>query len=399
MCPFYGLTQLEYENINHKAALVNDTEPCIVQGAFVQISTNKPHFNRHILPAFETNCDSCEARMCILEMSNDSFKNPIFSLCCSEGCVELPSIERPPSPLWELLNDKTKKGVNFRSNIRAYNTALAFTSMGANIYNNNLKNDKIFTFRISGQIYHRIGPLIPNDNQPKFSQIYIYDTANELKNRMKHINNVDENVMLSLQDMMHANNPYVKLYKHAYETLQKNQDLKLIIKNDPNVDRRRNNAPTAPDIAAILPESQVNPRHIVVHYKSDNNNIYRISELNSAYDPLHYVLMHARGQQGYELGIKKKDSDLNITATQFYSHRLMLRTNNYIGYFGRLLKQYVVDMYVKIEHARLKYLRHNQQKLRVESYKLLSDALLQGFFDASSIGKKLILPSSFIGIF
>jgi hypothetical protein len=56
-------------------------------------------------------------------------------------------------------------------------------------------------------------------------------------------------------------------------------------------------------------------------------------------------------------------------------------------------------MYTKIEHARLKFLRKNQDKLRIEKYKLLSDAVLQGFFDADSIGKKFILPATFIGMF
>jgi hypothetical protein len=42
-------------------------------------------------------------------------------------------------------------------------------------------------FVISGQNYHRIGSLIPKPGEiPKFAQLYIYDTQNELSNRFSH---------------------------------------------------------------------------------------------------------------------------------------------------------------------------------------------------------------------
>jgi hypothetical protein len=41
------------------------------------------------------------------------------------------------------------------------------------------------TIRIQGQICHRIGSMLPVEGQgPKFAQLYIYDTENEVKNRM-----------------------------------------------------------------------------------------------------------------------------------------------------------------------------------------------------------------------
>ena len=158
--------------------------------------------------------------------------------------------------------------------------------------------------------------------------------------------------------MMHRYNPYVEIYKQAFQKIQKDQDLCVIIKNDPSVDRRRYNAPSAPDIAAILPEDPVSPRDIVISYR-ENNGLKRINELSSSYDPLHYVLMHPQGQQGFELQIKRKNSETKyITAMQFYAYRLMIRNNYHVQVYGRLFKQYVVDMYIKIEHSRLKFLKH-----------------------------------------
>ncbi|KAL4381193.1 hypothetical protein AHAS_Ahas04G0109000 [Arachis hypogaea] len=41
------------------------------------------------------------------------------------------------------------------------------------------------TFSLSGQNYHSIGSLIPSDNnRPRFAQLYIYDTENEVQNRV-----------------------------------------------------------------------------------------------------------------------------------------------------------------------------------------------------------------------
>jgi len=41
------------------------------------------------------------------------------------------------------------------------------------------------TLRIQGQVCHRIGSLLPlSGERPKFAQLYIYDTDNEIENRI-----------------------------------------------------------------------------------------------------------------------------------------------------------------------------------------------------------------------
>ncbi|XP_070037708.1 uncharacterized protein [Nicotiana tomentosiformis] len=50
-----------------------------------------------------------------------------------------------------------------------------------------------------------------------------------------------------------------------------------------------------------------------------------------------------------------------------------------------------------IESSRLKFIRTHQKQLRVDSYKVLTDAILHGDIDPSSQGKRIILPSSFTG--
>jgi hypothetical protein len=54
-------------------------------------------------------------------------------------------------------------------------------------------------------------------------------------------------------------------------------------------------------------------------------------------------------------------------------------------------------MYAKMEHQRLNFVRRNQKKLRSDLYSNLQDAANADDCDTSTLGKKVILPSSFIG--
>jgi hypothetical protein len=71
---------------------------------------------------------------------------------------------------------------------------MAFASMRCNL-DYTLANAKkgAFTFRISGQIMHRIGSVFPTNNKtPGFSQIYFYDPDMQasLKNNVFKTNSV-----------------------------------------------------------------------------------------------------------------------------------------------------------------------------------------------------------------
>ena len=43
-------------------------------------------------------------------------------------------------------------------------------------------------FRLNGQNHHRIGSLLPLEgHSPKFAQLYVYDTANEVGNKIQAV--------------------------------------------------------------------------------------------------------------------------------------------------------------------------------------------------------------------
>jgi hypothetical protein len=54
-----------------------------------------------------------------------------------------------------------------------------------------------------------------------------------------------------------------------------------------------------------------------------------------------------------------------------------------------------VDACVAIKQSYLKYLRLNKKKLRVDLYQGLQDAIIAGDNSVTTIGQRIILPSSF----
>jgi hypothetical protein len=92
-------------------------------------------------------------------------------------------------------------------------------------------------------------------------------------------------------------------------------------------------------------------------------------------------------------------SSLWVTMKEYYCYKLHTRPNifNPILYGGRLLQQFVVDTYIKIESSRLDYIFHHQKELRADLYQGLIDSIQAGEQDGNAVGKRTILSSSFIG--
>ncbi|GKE24487.1 DNA helicase [Tanacetum coccineum] len=72
----------------------------------------------------------------------------------------------------------------------------AMTSFGAKINNSVNKGRGPYVLKISSQIYHWIGSLCPEQgHHPRFLQLYIYYTHNEVENRMHHFGEVNEGTL------------------------------------------------------------------------------------------------------------------------------------------------------------------------------------------------------------
>lgn len=84
--------------------------------------------------------------------------------------------------------DQDSQSKHFKENTRAYNNMFSFTSIGGKVQSSINNGSGPPQFILSGQNFHRIGSLIPEEGRdPKFAQLYIYDTYNENHNRMNNL--------------------------------------------------------------------------------------------------------------------------------------------------------------------------------------------------------------------
>ena len=133
-------------------------------------------------------CRHCNAKMWYNE-SISKYRNntsPRFSLCCGDDKVELPLLQNSSKHLQRLFFDNnTVDSKNYQHNVRTCNIMFAFTSAGIKLEKSINQSRGPPTIRIQGQPCHRIGSLLPMPGkEPKFAQLYIFDTENEVQNRI-----------------------------------------------------------------------------------------------------------------------------------------------------------------------------------------------------------------------
>ncbi|XP_073317222.1 uncharacterized protein [Primulina huaijiensis] len=366
------------------------------------------------------------------------------AFCCSSGEINLLSSEMP-SDLIQLYIGNDDDAKEFNTCVRSYNNMFAFTSMGVHcdeIFAR--RNAGIYTFRVQGQLYHFMCQLIPPENEnPKNLQLYFFDTEHELSNRM-YISSKFKETLTEKSICILAKNPYGKFFR-SLNSIENLNDYKIALLADPATDQRVFNRPTVSQVAGIWLESneenQYIGQHIQVYPKNKCTQI--IKHYFGCYDPLQYPLIFPNGESGWHRNIKRLDKkqmkmhprptcdgeiincignaantefflDLEAQASgknlsqrstvschEYYCYKLQVRDNDrsFLLHIGRLLQQYIVDMYIKIETSRLEFFRTSdmQNRLRNETYNGLLDSITQGCEIGSDIGKRVILPTSFIG--
>jgi hypothetical protein len=187
----------------------------------------------------------------------------VFKICCKDGDVVIPAIQHPPPQLRELYESSDEPAKKFRDEIRRYNGKLAFTSIG---YTADTRvNGGYVPFQIQGQLYHLQGPL---ENQPgaapRYSQLWIVDSemANDVRCRDR---NIDPATLNELTDVLPEVNPYIGLYETARDqmvTTEAHDSLdhtpltaQLSLVMEAAADRRRENLPTASEVAGVIPDT------------------------------------------------------------------------------------------------------------------------------------------------
>ncbi|GKB34436.1 ATP-dependent DNA helicase PIF1-like protein [Tanacetum coccineum] len=137
-----------------------------------------------------------------------------------------------------------------------------------------------YCYRLHGENYHLAGPLLPADGKPaKFAQVYIFDTENEIQNRIGAV--------------------------------------------------RQYNLPTASEVAALIVgdfDSTEHKRDITLHCQ--DGDFKRISELHPSYLALHYLLFFPYGEDNYRSDIFHEGQFIVDAFTMIESERLTFNCKN-----------------------------------------------------------------------
>jgi hypothetical protein len=169
-----------------------------------------------------------------------------------------------PQPLRDLLTSVPSEHQplppatkDFRQNIHAYNSALHMASTGLHIHS---PQQGISTIAIKGAVHHLLGPLQPVEHDvPQFAQLYIIDSKDaQVTARLAALGatgvTLHQPTLARLQQMLHDHNTFLQHFKQVMDMPA--HDLpqwEVVIRVDDNVDKRRYNAPTAPEVVGLLP--------------------------------------------------------------------------------------------------------------------------------------------------
>ena len=319
---------------------------------------------RHYIPPRTEICTSCFALL---------FKYETPYICCKNHKVELADWSPPHHFLQNLFTGNDPRSSEFLKNIRAYNSIFSFVSLGvkmdSRLQSSNQRQGR-YSFSIQGSLYHRIGPLLPDENcNPEFAQIYFVDTNfdKQVDRRFSILNHLDRSIIAGIQEALNSSHPYVQLLRTAREQWDGIENLSIKLIDDRSQQDKRYCQPTCSEIAVIITDFSRSEgesyRDIILRTKQ--NRIRKINELHPAYDSLAYPLFG--GNIGFQLFLKRKDDIGTITIREFYAYRLHQRPSklNILLYGQRLFQQYIVDQYAKAEGAILQYMRHHQVSLKI----------------------------------
>ncbi|GKD31695.1 putative PIF1 DNA helicase/replication protein A1-like protein [Tanacetum coccineum] len=327
-------------------------------------------------------CESCGALLWhaeTLRRATDALDQS-YSICCSRGKVKLGTeLKEPPQLLKDLITNEHDKSASFIDNIRRYNSMFAFTSMGGKVDDTVNYGRGPFCYRIHGENYHRVGSLLPETGKtPKFAQLYIFDTDNEISNRIKA---VSKESCTSSKDK--------KLdHQHATEIRDMLDSINLLVKK----------FRMAGDF-----DSTKNKRDIIL--LQQDGDLKRISKLHPQYLAMQYPLFFPYAEDGYHIDIfhngvtnyDEKIKGIRVTMKEWFSYRVQERENEFSMMLnGRsLFQQFLVDGYTMIEAERMSFNRKQQKELRSETCSKLAKSAEDPESGVQLRGKKGVLSSSF----
>ncbi|KAM0918645.1 hypothetical protein ACQ4PT_008729 [Festuca glaucescens] len=326
-----------------------------------------------------------------------------------------------------------------------YNSLFAFTSMGADVDRTINSGGAPYIFKMGGCAYHRIGSLLPRGTDPpKFAQLYMVDSADEVQRRLDLFGRedivgeggctelADPLIVRELTEMLDQHNHLVHQFRFARRRLQSSDCPNVVIRfvgDEGGSHGTRFSGPTACEVAALIVGDltpEINRFDVVA--ETHSHELRQVSSLNPSLMALQYPLLFPYGDKGFHLGIKyvinrscsaghsaprhvsvpsssivldesTSSSRDEVSMLEYYSYYFHYRRNEPNPYTccGRLSQQIIVNAYSCVEASRLAYHFWNQEALRSETYQGITDAVGEGSSTGKNLGVQYILHSSFTG--
>nr|GEY60339.1 DNA helicase [Tanacetum cinerariifolium] len=354
--------------------VVNDVyrfQPNVGTSSGVHISTeiNGPSLEYKYIGKCEHSCEHCGARFWYEERIKDTRRRLrlAYYRCCMAGRVVLRSYQIYPEYIQLLLKDR-----HFIENIRAYNQMFSMTSLDTRVDDSINIGWGPYVFKISSQLYHWLGSLCPVEGErPRFLQLYVYDTDNEVDNHMFHFGGTNSDLCRDIVDglieLLDNNNALVQLFRTAREKLLDSEVPPFKVRLFNVVGAREYELPTGDMLGAIVyepgPDTDMD-FDIVIDQRIGQPQ--RVNKLHPSYMALQFPLLFVYGEDGYLKDMKMvrvsgmpSDEDRWLTMKAYYSYMLHDRVNSfiYLSKTGRLFQQYMVTAFCAVEQSRIDFIR------------------------------------------
>ncbi|GJX82943.1 hypothetical protein Tco_0332424 [Tanacetum coccineum] len=214
----------------------------------------------------------------------------------------------------------------------------SMTSLGAQIDESINNGRGPYVFKISGQLYHWIGCLCPTEGKPpRFLQLYIYDTDNEVDNHMSHFgrdnNRLHRDIFEGLIDLLNAHNALVQLFGTAREKFEdmhilnfkvwscnareKFEDMHILnfkVWSCNVIGAREYELPTGDMLGAIVyktgPKTDMD-YDVVLEERLGYSR--RVNKLHPSYISLQFPLVFIYGRDGYSKEMRMVDDSVRIS--------------------------------------------------------------------------------------
>ena len=308
-------------------------------------------------------CSHCTARL---------FPSEGTTFCCGKGkhFVDFTAYHQPPDAEflklfacnWPYLDAKGNPVHDARTNAprltgfsamsRRYNNLFAFamheiqstTSERELHFGNELRPSNV---RIHGTMYRRIWTCA--DSTP-LRYLVIDPKERDTQARLQH---VDMKVFKKLEKLLLSRNGYAQVLQRLNVTTSRVPTVAVELQWDEGIN----------ELAAVVhtsPEIDVSSRSVIFRRHGSQRPQY-LNPLSALYEPLSYPLWFPYGGRGWSTDVRSRSG---APISQMWWYRQLLLRMSYMHLCGRLLNEWLVNMYCRMEDERLSNLRREQTKHR-----------------------------------